>query len=64
MVGLGGVENCLLLLIWLFGFVALSGVILENAMSMVVVLFAPLVRVAAVPAAVNLFAGSLLGAWA
>ncbi|WP_373464481.1 hypothetical protein [Streptomyces sp. V4I2] len=61
------------LLISLFGFAALSAVILNKAMSLVVVLVALPARLAAVPAAevaarwpvaVNLLAGSLLGAWA
>lgn len=73
MIGLGGVEFRLPLLIGLFGFVALSAVILNKAMSLVVVLVSLPARLAAVPAsalaahwtvAVNLLAGSLLGAWA
>ncbi|MFI1062808.1 TSUP family transporter [Streptomyces spororaveus] len=73
MVGLGGAEFRLPLLIGLFGFAALSAVILNKAMSLVVVLVALLARLGAVPAteiaarwpvAVNLLAGSLLGAWA
>lgn len=73
MIGLGGAEFRLPLLISLFGFAALSAVILNKAMSLVVVLVALPVRLAAVPAAevaarwpvaVNLLAGSLLGAWA
>lgn len=73
MIGLGGAEFRLPLLIGLFGFAALSAVILNKAMSLVVVLFALPARLAAVPAAevaarwpvaVNLLAGSLLGAWA
>ncbi|MFD9302192.1 TSUP family transporter [Streptomyces sp. NPDC060048] len=60
-------------MISLFGFAALSAVILNKAMSLVVVLVALLACLAAVPAAevaarwpvaVNLLAGSLLGAWA
>ncbi|MFM9368449.1 sulfite exporter TauE/SafE family protein [Streptomyces sp. Da 82-17] len=71
--GLGGAELRLPLLIGLFGFAALSAVILNKAMSLVVVLVALPARWAAVPAsemaghwtvAVNLLAGSLLGAWA
>lgn len=73
MIGLGGAEFRLPLLIGLFGFAALSAVILNKAMSLVVVLAALPARLAAVPAsevaahwpvAVNLLAGSLLGAWA
>ena len=57
----------------LFGFAALSAVILNKAMSLVVVLTALPARLVAVsasevagrwPVAVNLLAGSLLGAWA
>ncbi|MEV5341153.1 sulfite exporter TauE/SafE family protein [Streptomyces sp. NPDC052676] len=73
MIGLGGAEFRLPLLIGLFGFAALSAVILNKAMSLVVVLVALPARLAAVPASevaahwpvvVNLLAGSLLGAWA
>lgn len=73
MIGLGGAEFRLPLLIGLFGFAALSEVILNQAMSLVVVLTALPARLAAVPfgefddhwaIAVNLLAGSLLGAWA
>ncbi|MFG2622483.1 sulfite exporter TauE/SafE family protein [Streptomyces sp. NPDC048507] len=73
MIGLGGAEFRLPLLIGLFGFAALSAVILNKAMSLVVVLVALPARLAAVPAAevaarwpvaLNLLAGSLLGAWA
>ncbi|MFD8210665.1 sulfite exporter TauE/SafE family protein [Streptomyces sp. NPDC059695] len=73
MIGLGGAEFRLPLLIGVFGFAALSAVILNKAMSLVVVLVALPARLAAVPAAevaarwpvaVNLLAGSLLGAWA
>ncbi|WP_241253450.1 sulfite exporter TauE/SafE family protein [Streptomyces sp. W1SF4] len=73
MIGLGGAEFRLPLLIGLFGFAALSAVILNKAMSLVVVLVALPARLTAVPAAevaarwpvaVNLLAGSLLGAWA
>ncbi|MFJ6793727.1 sulfite exporter TauE/SafE family protein [Streptomyces sp. NPDC091268] len=73
MIGLGGAEFRLPLLIGLFGFAALSAVIVNKAMSLVVVLVALPARLAAVPAAeliarwptaVNLLAGSLLGAWA
>ncbi|MFJ7154086.1 sulfite exporter TauE/SafE family protein [Streptomyces sp. NPDC101118] len=73
MVGLGGAEFRLPLLIGLFGFAALSAVILNKAMSLVVVLVALPARMTAVPAselashwpvAANLLAGSLVGAWA
>ncbi|MFB7651953.1 MULTISPECIES: sulfite exporter TauE/SafE family protein [unclassified Streptomyces] len=73
MIGLGGAEFRLPLLIGLFGFAALSAVILNKAMSLVVVLVALPARLMAVPAAevgarwpvaINLLAGSLLGAWA
>ncbi|MEU5864028.1 sulfite exporter TauE/SafE family protein [Nonomuraea sp. NPDC047529] len=73
MIGLGGAEFRLPLLIGLFGFAALSAVILNKAMSLIVVLVALPARLAAVPltelaahwtVVVNLLAGSLLGAWA
>lgn len=73
MIGLGGAEFRLPLLVGVFGFAALSAVILNKAMSLVVVAAAFPARLAAVsPAelgghwviAVNLLAGSLLGAWA
>ncbi|MFH7595267.1 sulfite exporter TauE/SafE family protein [Streptomyces racemochromogenes] len=73
MIGLGGAEFRLPLLIGVFGFAALSAVILNKAMSLVVVLVALPSRLMAVPAAdvaarwpvaANLLAGSLLGAWA
>lgn len=72
LIGLGGAEFRLPLLIGLFGFVALQAVILNKAMSLVVVGTALPARLAAVPfadlaprwyVAVNLLAGSLLGAW-
>lgn len=72
MIGLGGAEFRLPLLVGLFGFAALSAVILNKAMSLVVVLVALATRLAAVsaaevaarwPVAVNLLAGSLVGAW-
>ncbi|MFI9063879.1 sulfite exporter TauE/SafE family protein [Streptomyces sp. NPDC053429] len=73
MIGLGGAEFRLPLLISVFGFAALSAVILNKAMSLVVVMTALPARLAAVSysdlaphwtVAVNLLAGSLLGAWA
>lgn len=73
LIGLGGAEFRLPLLIGIFGFVALSAVILNKAMSLIVVLTALPARLFAVPYAdltaeweivANLLAGSLLGAWA
>jgi uncharacterized membrane protein YfcA len=73
LIGLGGAEFRLPLLIGLFGFLALQAVILNKALSLVVVVAALPVRLTAVPAdvvfsqwpvVVNLLAGSLLGAWA
>ncbi|WP_424212708.1 sulfite exporter TauE/SafE family protein [Streptomyces sp. BI20] len=73
MIGLGGAEFRLPLLISVFGFAALSAVILNKAMSLIVVMTALPARLAAVSftdlaphwtVAVNLLAGSLLGAWA
>nr|WP_322788959.1 hypothetical protein [Lentzea waywayandensis] len=72
LIGLGGAEFRLPLLISLFGFAALSAVILNKAMSLVVVLTALPARLAAVSVAelsahwlvaANLLAGSLIGAW-
>ena len=72
LIGLGGAEFRLPLLIGLFGFPALEAVILNKAMSLVVVATALPFRTAAVPfeqvfshwpIVVNLLAGSLLGAW-
>jgi uncharacterized membrane protein YfcA len=72
MIGLGGAEFRLPLLIGLFGFPALEAVILNKAMSLVVVASALPFRAGAVPfaaiadhwsAIVNLLAGSLIGAW-
>lgn len=73
MIGLGGAEFRLPLLIGVFGFAALSAVILNKAMSLVVVLTALPARLATVSAAelgshwgvaANLLVGSLIGAWA
>ena len=73
MVGLGGAEFRLPLLIGLFGFLALQAVVLNKAMSLLVVLTALPARLAAVPLAalaphapviLNLLAGTLVGAWA
>lgn len=72
LIGLGGAEFRLPLLIGAFRFAALQAVILNKAMSLVVVAFALPFRAAAVPfadvaahwaIAANLLAGSLLGAW-
>ena len=72
LIGLGGAEFRLPLLIGAFRFAALQAVILNKAMSLVVVASALPFRAAAVPFAsvaanwpiiVNLLAGSLLGAW-
>jgi uncharacterized membrane protein YfcA len=72
LIGLGGAEFRLPLLIGAFRFAALQAVILNKAMSLVVVASALPFRVAAVPFAsvaahwpiiVNLLAGSLIGAW-
>jgi uncharacterized protein len=72
LVGLGGAEFRLPLLIGAFGFVALQAVIVNKAMSLVVVLVALPSRLVAVPpgvvaehwfVAVSLLLGSLPGAW-
>jgi uncharacterized membrane protein YfcA len=72
-IGLGGAEFRLPLLIGVFGFTALPAVVLNKAMSLVVVLTALPARLVAVPfgavapqwpVVVNLLAGSLAGAWA
>jgi uncharacterized protein len=72
MIGLGGAEFRLPLLIGFFGFAALQAVILNKALSLVVVASALPARLAAVPVAslaphwsvvVNLLAGSVVGAW-
>ncbi len=73
LIGLGGAEFRLPLLISLFGFAALQAIILNKAMSLAVVMTALPARLAAVPlaaltphwpVAANLLAGSLAGAWA
>ncbi|MEV4571423.1 sulfite exporter TauE/SafE family protein [Nonomuraea sp. NPDC049419] len=73
MIGLGGAEFRLPLLIGLFGFAALAAVILNKAMSLIVVVTALPARLAVASfaelaahwsVAANLLAGSLLGAWA
>ena len=72
LIGLGGAEFRLPLLIGLFGLAALSAVILNKAMSLIVVITALPVRLAVIPydelsphwnVVLNLLAGSLLGAW-
>jgi uncharacterized membrane protein YfcA len=72
LIGLGGAEFRLPLLLGLFRFRALEAVILNKAMSLIVVATALPFRAATVPLAVvlaswptilNLLAGSLLGAW-
>lgn len=72
LIGLGGAEFRLPLLIGLFAFAALHAVILNKAMSLVVVLTALPARLASVPysdlqphwnVVWNLLAGSLIGAW-
>ena len=72
LIGLGGAEFRLPLLIAIFGFVALPAVILNKAMSLVVVASALLFRTKAVPVqevaahwpiVVNLLVGSVVGAW-
>ncbi|CAO3425238.1 sulfite exporter TauE/SafE family protein [Azospirillum doebereinerae] len=73
LIGLGGAEFRLPLLVGVFRFAALEAVILNKAMSLVVVAAALPFRAAAVPwdvvlghwpVVVNLLAGSLAGAWA
>src|SRR5271155_692451 len=72
LIGLGGAEFRLPLLLGVFRFAVLQAVILNKSMSLVVVASALPFRAAAVPFAtvaanwpiiVNLLAGSLLGAW-
>ena len=72
LIGLGGAEFRLPILIGLFSFAALHAVILNKAMSLVVVTSALFFRMGTVPAQaiaanwpiiVNLLAGSLAGAW-
>jgi len=72
LIGLGGAEFRLPLLIGLFRFAALEAVILNKAMSLIVVASALPFRAGAVPwhqvldhwpVIVNLLAGSMLGAW-
>jgi uncharacterized membrane protein YfcA len=72
LIGLGGAEFRLPLLLAVFGFVALEAVILNKAISLIVVVSALGFRSTAVPFAdvlaqwpvlMNLLAGSLAGAW-
>lgn len=72
LIGLGGAEFRLPLLIGLFRFAPLEAIILNKALSLVVVAFALPFRAGTVswsevaahwPAILNLLAGSLLGAW-
>ena len=72
LIGLGGAEFRLPLLIGLFGFGPLEAVIMNKAMSLVVVASALPFRLTAVPFSeltthwtviANLLAGSLAGAW-
>ena len=71
-IGLGGAEFRLPVLLGVFGFAALHAVILNKAMSLVVVITALPARLLALPyteiathwsIAVNLLTGSLAGAW-
>lgn len=72
LIGLGGAEFRLPLLIGLFGFAALQAIIVNKAISLVVVITALPARLLAVPlpdlaahwtVALNLLGGSLIGAW-
>lgn len=72
MIGLGGSEFRLPLLIGVFGFAALAAVVVNKAISLIVVAAALPARLIAVPwpelaahwpVAVNLLAGTLVGAW-
>ena len=72
MIGLGGAEFRLPVLIALFGFAALHAIILNKAMSLIVVLTALPARLPTVPftevaahwsVIANLLGGTLLGAW-
>jgi uncharacterized membrane protein YfcA len=72
LIGLGGAEFRLPLLIGVFGFAALAAVIMNKAMSLIVVLSALPARLVSVPwsqvsphwpVVVNMLAGSLVGAW-
>lgn len=72
MIGLGGAEFRLPLLIGVFGLVALEAIIMNKAMSLIVVITALPARLLGVPfhdvapfwyVVVNLLIGSLVGAW-
>lgn len=72
MIGLGGAEFRLPLLIGVFAFAALPAIIMNKAMSLIVVITAIPARLISVPfeelspylyIVVNLLAGSLIGAW-
>jgi uncharacterized protein len=72
MIGLGGAEFRLPLLIGVFGFAALAAVVVNKAISLIVVAAALPARLIAVPwpelaphwpVAVNLLGGTLVGAW-
>jgi uncharacterized protein len=72
MIGLGGAEFRLPLLVSVFGFAALQAVIMNKALSLIVVVAALPARLLGVPfesvapnwpVIVNLLAGSLIGAW-
>lgn len=72
LIGLGGAEFRLPLLIGVYGFGALSAVIMNKAMSLIVVAFSLPFRASSVPFGdvvaswpilANILAGSLLGAW-
>ncbi|WP_427006916.1 sulfite exporter TauE/SafE family protein [Pseudarthrobacter sp. H2] len=72
MIGLGGAEFRLPLLIGVFGFAALQAIIMNKAMSLVVVITALPARLIGVPLGelapywfivLNILAGSLIGAW-
>jgi uncharacterized membrane protein YfcA len=72
MIGLGGAEFRLPLLIGVFGFAALQAIIMNKAMSLIVVITALPARLVAVPVGelsphlyivLNLLTGSLIGAW-
>lgn len=72
LIGLGGAEFRLPLLIGVFGFAALHAVIMNKAMSLIVVLTALPARLLSIPFSdlaphwnivLNLLAGSLVGAW-
>ena len=72
MIGLGGAEFRLPLLIGVFGFAALQAVILNKAMSLIVVVTALPARIVSIPlddlrphlsVVFNLLAGTLIGSW-